>query len=141
MAINVSEAERDQMLQHAQEVYPHECCGVLIGCEQDGWKRVRLVMRITNKRDDSPRNRYLMEPKEFLNAEREARRLGLEIVGIYHSHPDHPARPSEFDREHAWPYYSYIIYSVEKGTVVDAHSWMLKADESGFDEEDATGLM
>ena len=89
-----------------------------------------------NTREDSPRNRYLISSRELLEAEKTARARGLDIVGVYHSHPDHPARPSEFDREHAFPWYSYIIVSVHGGKPVDLASWTLRDDRSAFDAED-----
>jgi len=140
VTIEVGAAHRDEMRRHAEEAYPHECCGFLVGVNGEKGKTIRSIRRAANTRDDSPQNRYLIDPLEFLKAERQARADGLDIIGIYHSHPDHPARPSEFDREHAWPYYSYIIFSVERGNVVDARSWLLDESRAAFTEEAAEGL-
>lgn len=140
MAIEVSPEQRREMEAHAEEAYPHECCGILIGSETGGIKKVSAVLRSGNLRDDSPQNRYLIDPREFMKADRQARDAGQDIVGIYHSHPDHPSKPSEFDREHAWPYYSYIIFSVRAGKVADARCWLLEEDRSAFTEEAAAGL-
>jgi proteasome lid subunit RPN8/RPN11 len=90
---------------------------------------------LINRRDDSPRNRFAVAPLDVIEADRAARALGLEVVGWYHSHPDHPARPSDYDREHAWPWYSYIIVSVNERAPRDMTSWRLRDDRSGYIEE------
>jgi len=140
LAIKLSVEQNEEMRQHAASAYPHECCGFLLGKVAGDVKCVERIIAATNTRDDSPQNRYLIDPKEFMMADREARKGKLDIVGIYHSHPDHPARPSDFDRDHAWPFYSYIIYSVERGVVADARSWLLDEDRSAFSEEPAENL-
>jgi proteasome lid subunit RPN8/RPN11 len=122
--------------------YPEECCGVLIGRAQAESTIVERVLTLQNERRDSRHNRYLISPETVLAAQKEARALGLDVVGYFHSHPDHPARPSEFDREHAWPGYSYLIVAVENRKVADARSWRLSDDRERFDEEEidrATG--
>lgn len=96
---------------------------------------VERAVALENERQDSRHNRYVIEPETVLQAHRQARELELDILGYYHSHPDHPAVPSEFDREHAWPGMSYLITAVEKGRVADTRSWRLRDDRSGFDEE------
>jgi proteasome lid subunit RPN8/RPN11 len=120
---------------HLIRAYPEEGCGVMIGLDRDGERRVQSVVPLENRREDSRGNRYLIAPEQFLAAEREARGRGLDVVGFFHSHPDHPARPSAFDLEHAWPYYSYLIVSVERGLVTDQRSWRLAEDRSGFEPE------
>lgn len=120
---------------HAAMSYPEECCGVLIGQPQADATLVERVLSVGNERDESRQNRYLISPSTVLAAHREARALGLEIVGYYHSHPDHPARPSDFDREHAWPGVSYLIVSVQGGKVAETRSWRLSDDRLGFEEE------
>ena len=121
--------------QHAATSYPDECCGVLIGRSLGDSTVVERLLSVDNERNESRHNRYLINPETVLAAHKEARALGLDVVGYYHSHPDHPARPSEFDREHAWPGVSYLIVSVEKGSVADARSWRLADDREKFDEE------
>jgi proteasome lid subunit RPN8/RPN11 len=96
---------------------------------------VEAVRPAGNAREDSPQNRYLISPEEMLAAEREARREGREILGFYHSHPDVPARPSQYDLEHAWPVYSFLIMSVKQGRAVEMLSWVMVEDRSRFDEE------
>jgi len=122
---------------HASISYPDECCGVLIGRCHSGATFVERVLSVGNAREDSRQNRYLISPETVLAAHKEARALGLglEVVGYYHSHPNHPARPSEVDREQAWPGVSYLIVSVEQRKVVDTRSWRLSDDREGFEEE------
>lgn len=122
--------------QHASMSYPDECCGVLIGRVLGDSTVVERVLSVGNERSDSRHNRYLINPETVLAAHKEARALGLDVVGYYHSHPDHPARPSEFDREHAWPGVSYLIVSVMKRNVADVRSWRLADDRERFDEEE-----
>jgi proteasome lid subunit RPN8/RPN11 len=120
---------------HLTAAYPEEGCGVLLGRDHAGGREVVRVLGFDNRREDSRANRYLIDPEQLLAAEREARAAGLDVVGIFHSHPDHPARPSGFDLDHAWPYYSYLIVSVARGRVADQTSWRLREDRSGFDPE------
>jgi proteasome lid subunit RPN8/RPN11 len=127
---------------HATASYPDECCGVLIGRVLGDATVVERLLSVGNERQDSRHNRYLISPETVLAAQKEARALGLDIVGYYHSHPDHPAKPSEFDREHAWPWVSYLIVSLQGRKVVDTRSWRLHEDRGSFDEEviDQAGL-
>jgi len=111
--------------------YPNETCGAMLGV--DGERReVRALFPLVNRRDDSPRNRFSVTAEDVRAAERAATEQGLELIGWYHSHPDHPARPSEFDREHAWPWYSYVIVSVAAGQPQDMTSWRLADDRSHY---------
>jgi proteasome lid subunit RPN8/RPN11 len=120
---------------HLCRAYPEEGCGVLLGRERDGTREVEDIVELENERDESRHNRYVISPEQFLRAEKEARAAGLDVIGFYHSHPDHPARPSAFDLEHAWPWYSYVIVSVERGRVADVRSWRLREDRGAFDPE------
>lgn len=120
---------------HAEASYPEECCGVLIGVGEGERTRVVRVVAVGNEREESRNSRYLISPETVLAAHKEARTLGCDVIGYYHSHPDHPARPSEFDREHAWPGVSYLIVSVEKGRQVDARCWRLADERDAFSEE------
>jgi len=124
-----------EMREHAAKDYPHECCGAMLGVENGSGREVRALFPLINRRDDSPRNRFSITPDDFRSAERAASECGMDLLGWYHSHPDHPARPSEFDREHAWPFYSYIIVSVEAGTSREMTSWRLDDDRSKFEPE------
>jgi len=126
-----------QIRAHGAETYPHECCGALLGRDaKDGIRHVVGLFPLVNRRDDSPRNRFAVSSQDVLEAEKAGRAAGLDVVGWYHSHPDHPARPSEFDREHAWPWYSYIIVSVQSGQPKDMTSWRLHDDRAAYTEEE-----
>jgi len=123
-----------ELCEHSEETYPYECCGVLLGHFVDeGLRAVTLVARCENARDDSPHNRYHIDPKELIRIQREGRQRGEEIVGFYHSHPDHPAQWSKTDHEEAhWLGCSYVITAVEKGKAAITNSFEL----SGTDEAD-----
>ena len=133
---------------HGAETYPHECCGALLGRDSNAVlesdrsegsliapREILGLFPLVNRRDDSPRNRFSVTAQDVLEAEKAAREQGLEVVGWYHSHPDHPARPSEYDRDHAWPWYSYIIVGVQSGAPQDMTSWRLNDDRAGFSPE------
>ena len=135
MSLRISERELGRIHAEGRKAYPYECCGALLGRAENGRKNVADILPLSNRRDDSPRNRFLITADDWKQAETEARRRGLELIGFYHSHPDHPARPSEFDRDHAWPWYSYIIVSVNEGAAGEAHSWTLAEDRSRFEPE------
>lgn len=176
MAIELRPEERRQIEQHGAQTYPDECCGILLGKEQNGRKVVTDILRLKNSRQGIPdepqapaetmdllkgayrlmqqlphkddemrdwlrradsvvnsaRNRFLILPEDFIESDREAEKRGLDILGFYHSHPDHPARPSEFDREHAWPWYTYLILAVEKGVPRELTGWLLTEDRAKF---------
>jgi proteasome lid subunit RPN8/RPN11 len=121
---------------HGVEAYPHECCGALLGRDRDADREVVDLLPLPNRREDSPRNRFSISPEDFRSAEKAGQERGLELVGWYHSHPDHPALPSEFDRQHAWPWYSYVIVSVERSEAKQMASWRLADDRSRFTFEE-----
>jgi proteasome lid subunit RPN8/RPN11 len=133
---------------HGAETYPHECCGALLGRDGDASpesdpakypvateREILGLFPLVNRRDDSPRNRFSVTSEDVMAAEKAAREQGLDVVGWYHSHPDHPARPSQFDRDHAWPWYSYIIVSVQNGAPQEMASWRLNDDRQEFSPE------
>ena len=115
---------------HGHETYPHECCGALIG--RDGV--VAEILALPNTTEEGPRRRFLVRPSDYREAERRASELGAELLGFYHSHPDHPARPSQYDLDHAWPNFAYIIVAVAAGVAGDMTVWFLKDDRSSFEE-------
>ena len=115
---------------HGDETYPHECCGALIG--RDG--AVAEILALPNTTEEGPRRRFLVRPSDYREAERRATELGAELLGFYHSHPDHPARPSQYDLDHAWPNFAYIIVAVAAGVAGDMTVWFLKDDRSSFEE-------
>jgi proteasome lid subunit RPN8/RPN11 len=136
MELAISEEHLSRITQHCQTAYPNEACGILLGLVENGTRTVVDVMPTGNAREEADqRNRYLIPPESLLEGELLAEERGLEVIGYFHSHPDHPARPSEFDREHAWPWYSYLIVSVLGGKPVAERSWRLREDQNGFDEE------
>jgi proteasome lid subunit RPN8/RPN11 len=132
--LQISEELAARIRAHGVETYPHECCGAILGTD-DSDRIVRDLMPLQNRRDDSPRNRFEVTPDDVRMAEKTATDKKLDLIGWYHSHPDAPARPSEFDREHAWPWYSYIIVSIQKGEPKDMNSWRLKDDRASYDQE------
>lgn len=124
-----------KMKVHAMGTYPEECCGVVLGEEADGHRRVHDVLAIHNTVDRQRNRRFLVSPEEYRRAEQHARDQGMQILGWYHSHPDHPAQPSSFDLNHALPWFSYVIVSVERGIPASVRSWLMRDDRSTFDEE------
>jgi len=116
-----------------QKAYPNECCGVLMGSIESDTKIVKQTQAIHNAQEDSEQyHRFLITPEEMLSAEQAARKLGLDVIGFYHSHPDCPAAPSDYDKDHALPFYSYVIVSVEKGVAKELTSWELTIDRTVF---------
>src|SRR5262245_28000331 len=101
----------DAIRRHGQETYPHECCGAIVGANG----RVADVVPLPNTTEEGPRRRFLVRASDYRLAERRAGEMGVELLGFYHSHPDHPARPSQYDLDHAWPTFAYIIISVVDG--------------------------
>lgn len=122
------EGARTELEQRVREGYPRETCGLLLGSAQQERVRVQRVLQARNLNETRARDRYELDPAAFIAADAEARAAELEIVGIWHSHPDHPARPSETDRAAAWAGWSYVIVSVTKDGVADLRSWRLDGD-------------
>ena len=118
---------------HGADTYPDECCGALLGPRQG---EVAEAFALPNEHQGERRRRFLVGPDDYRAAERRAVETGYELLGFYHSHPDHPALPSQFDLDHAWPNMSYVIVSVRQGTAAEMRSWRLLADRSGYDEEE-----
>jgi proteasome lid subunit RPN8/RPN11 len=137
----VSPEQMERMVAHCQQAYPFEGCGMLLGRAVNGRKVVVDVLPTGNAREvEAQHNRYLIPPEEILQGELEAEERGLDVIGYFHSHPDHPARPSEFDRDHAWPWYSYLILSIMDGKAEDSRAWQLREDRSGFEAETIVSL-
>ena len=151
MMLKLGDVHREAIRRHSAGDYPSECCGVLLGKVERDAKHVAEVVALKNLRHDpsraqellpvddpgreTERNRFLIDPLDQLRVEKDARARGLEVLGYYHSHPDHPARPSIYDRKHAWPWYSYVIISVEQGVPKDLTSWVLAEDRWAFRAE------
>lgn len=135
--IILTEEHIKQIEAHGERTYPFECGGMLVGRFENEKKTVVELLPMENAMDESEQhNRILITPKDVLKAERFAREKKLDIVGYYHSHPDHPARPSQFDLDHALPVWTYIIVSIEKGKAVNLRSWEMEPDRSRFNEEE-----
>src|SRR3989442_10061917 len=151
MALKLTSDLKEAIRQHSARDYPSECCGILIGRATGEDKVVQEVVPLKNLRreperaqkllplDDPGReteqNRFLIDPLDQIKVEKDARARGLDVLGYYHSPPDHPARPSNYDREHAWPWYSYVIVSVVRGEAKELTSWVLTEDRSRFGSE------
>ena len=135
--IKIGTKQQSEISAHGERDYPYECCGLLLGrISEDGLKECVEVYPISNSREEeAKRNRFLIRPEELLRGEQAAARKGLDNLGFYHSHPDHPAVPSAYDLEHAWPVYSYVVVAVSDGRAAALRSWVMQTDRSRFDEE------
>lgn len=125
----------DRIREHARHSYPEECCGFLFGSSDGEVRHVRDLQELTNSSGGNRSRRYVIKPEQYRNAELWAEGKGLEVLGLYHSHPDHPSRPSQFDVDHALPWWSYVIISVEGGKPALISSWVLRDDRLEFGEE------
>ena len=134
MALLLQSGIAETIAAHGAETYPNECCGALYG--RDGV--VTSTFALPNTTEEGPRRRFLVRPQDYRDAERRAKELSADLIGFYHSHPDHPARPSQYDLDHAWPFFSYIIVAVRAGAPEDMTSWRLREDRSAFDQEQLT---
>ncbi len=118
---------------HVEDAYPEEGAGFLLGSDGE----VKQILALSNAREDEARhNRFLITPEEYLKAEMKAAELGVDLIGVFHSHPDCPNVPSEYDREWAQPFFSYLIARVDEGRAVSHRSWKLAEDRSKYDEEE-----
>ena len=139
MKLRVDPACHAAMCAHAEQTYPEECCGSMLGRDlPNGDREVVAVIEGTNSKEGNRERRFLLSPEEQLAAEKTAQSQGLDVVGIYHSHPDHPSQASEFDRQHALPYWSYLIISCLSGKTASVQSFRLADDRSVFFEETLT---
>jgi proteasome lid subunit RPN8/RPN11 len=136
--IRIDEENIESIRAHAEQDYPHECGGMLIGqFGDDGSKTVVETFALENSREEEARhNRVLILPKDVLRAERYAREKKLDVIGYYHSHPESPAVPSQYDLDHALPVWSYVIASVIEGKAVDILSWEMENDRTKFNSEE-----
>ena len=139
MPLKIGAGDVGHIHDHAKEAYPEECAGALVGMDVGGMRIVVDVWRAENTHEEERSRRFLIEPLKIKEFEERAAERDMDVLGFYHSHPDHPAEPSEYDREHAWPGYSYVIASVSGENVEDMRSWTLKHDRSGYDEEPIVG--
>lgn len=136
MKLRITQELLSQVHAHGEVSYPEEGAGLLLGHSNGDTRVIEGILKLTNAREDEARhNRYLLTAHDMMRGEQEAMRLGLDIVGVFHSHPDHPDRPSEFDREWAMPWFSYLITSVDQGVAAGSRSWRLSEDRGSFTEE------
>jgi proteasome lid subunit RPN8/RPN11 len=137
MALIINTEHLDAINTLGEETFPDECCGFLLGKTLEAGKVVHETYWVENEREESERyNRFLITPDVYMKTEKLAREKGLDIIGFFHSHPDAPARPSQYDVDHAWPWYSYAILSVLKGKAMEMTSWVMADDRSQFNQED-----
>jgi len=136
MAIHLTTELDTAIRAHGEETFPNECCGFMLGTLDGQDRRVSELLRADNEREDEEQyHRFLIPPETYMKGEKTARNKGLDILGFYHSHPNAPARPSQYDLDHAWPFYSYVIVSIMDAASDAMTSWILKDDRSKFDEE------
>ncbi len=130
-----SEAEA-VILADAKNTFPNECCGFFYGEEKNGVRHISLAQVVNNSKEGDQRRRFEISPLDYMKAERFALANNLTLLGIYHSHPNHPAIPSEHDLKQAVPFFSYIIVSVMQGEINVLRSWQLKEAGAAFEEEE-----
>ena len=133
-SLHLPDALRTSLEDWARAGYPDESCGLLIGKRDDEATLIKRVMQARNLNRERARDRYLLDPQDFLEADREARAAGMDVLGAWHTHPDHPALPSETDRAAAWPDWYYVIVAVNRNGVQDVRAWRLNPNQQ-FDEE------
>jgi proteasome lid subunit RPN8/RPN11 len=132
--IRLSKKIVDEIEYHAEQTYPEECCGMILGFSKGGFHSIEEIIRIDNSQDENRRRRFFITPEQYRQAEQRARELKMELLGFYHSHPDHPAAPSVFDTDHALPWFTYIIVSVGQGKAAAMTAWLLNEDRTRFIE-------
>ena len=133
--INITQKIVDSFLSHGEKEYPHECCGFILGQFKDDESFGIEYLPASNVKEENRERRFLIDPLAYQKAEDEADDQGMSIISIVHSHPDHPDKPSDFDRDHAWPGFSYIIISVQNGRIASYRSWQLNENRGKFIEE------
>ena len=136
--INLTDDIVKKFKKHGELDYPHECCGFILGSFKDTASMGVEYMPASNTKEENRERRFLIDPMAYQKAEDKADERDLSVISIVHSHPDHPDKPSEFDRNHAWPGFSYIIISINKGNSVSYRSWQLNQDRTEFIEEKIT---
>ncbi|MBC8105650.1 MAG: M67 family metallopeptidase [Anaerolineae bacterium] len=133
----LSESQRDQIAREASTAYPNECCGIIFGAQTAGKRQISSLQAVGNSFDQAERfHRFSISPRDLMDAERRAAERGEMVLGFYHSHPDHPAEPSEFDRAQAWPFYSYVIITVQNARAGEMKCWQLDEQSQQFTRQD-----
>ena len=132
--IRLSKKIVDEIEYHGEQTYPEECCGMMLGFSDQGIHSIESVIPIDNSQSDNRKRRFLITPEQYRHAEQLADKWKMELLGFYHSHPDHPAAPSTFDTDHALPWFSYIIVSVGHGKAAAMTAWLLNEERTQFKE-------
>ncbi len=135
MVVYIATDQFQLIMNHARSIYPEECCGFLLGIDSEE-RRIHRAYAVQNVNKGSRRSRYNINPMDLVRADDEARRSNLDLIGIYHSHPDAPVQPSQVDLENAWPWYTYVIVSLQNGAPRDVAAWLLSEDRSTFHLDD-----
>ncbi len=135
MVVYIAPDQLQLIMNHARSTYPEECCGFLLGIDSED-RRIHRAYAVQNVNKGSRRNRFNINPMDLVRADDEARRSNVDLIGIYHSHPDAPVQPSQVDLENAWPWYTYIIVSLQNGAPRDVAAWLLSEDRSAFHPDD-----
>jgi proteasome lid subunit RPN8/RPN11 len=137
MTLKIDRTHLELIKAYAVESYPNECCGFLLGRHLGGDKEVLSTLPASNSREDREKyHRFLITPEQFLQGEKFAKERNMEVIGFYHSHPEAEARPSAYDLEHGWPWYSYVIVSVRKNMAEEVTSWVMEDDRTKFKDEE-----
>ncbi len=137
MTITIDRLHYELLRAYSEEAYPYECCGFLLGETTESGRRIVSTMPAQNAREpEAQHHRFLIKPEVFLRMERFARERNLDVIGFYHSHPNGAAQPSQYDAEHSWPWYIYIIVAVEDGEAKDLRAWSLEDDRRGFEDHE-----
>ena len=134
MALRIGAGDVEHIHDHAKEAYPEECAGAIVGMDTGDMKIVVDVWRAKNTHEEDRGRRFLIEPLQIKEFEERTQERDMDLLGFYHSHPDHPAQPSQYDLDHAWPTFAYIIVAVMNGIATDSTVWFLKDDRSSFEE-------
>lgn len=134
--IRVERQPWNEMVAHARATYPDECCGAMLGAIENGLKIVRLALPLRNAYEGERRARYELHPEDLLRADREARARGMDLIGIYHSHPDCGAYFSETDLRNSCPWYSFVVLSIQRGEFDHANSWLPNPEQTVAEKEE-----
>ena len=133
--IRLSEKIVDEIESHGEQAYPEECCGMMLGYNENGFQSIEEVIKIDNSQDENRRRRFFITPEQYRFAEQLARKWNMDLLGFYHSHPDHPAAPSAFDTDHALPWFTYVIVSVDLRKAAAMTAWVLNEERTQFVEQ------
>lgn len=134
--IHLTRNQENEIRAHGAEEFPLECCGALLGAVESGEKIVREVRRLQNAHEDEKQRRFLIAPETIRDLMTEENNGGMQVLGFYHSHPNHPAQPSATDRLRAWEWWSYLIISVQNAIPAELRAWTLNDMDSDFVEEE-----